>query len=96
MDPSDDAIPAYFIHGAAGSWVQLDVWASPQTGYSLDKSGNLLVSGAGAFYACLTNTDFSTGVIGVFYTTAGAPIPSGCYVIQLQAVYCEEDLNNCA
>lgn len=46
--------------------------------------------------ACLTNTDFSTGVIGVFYTTAGAPIPSGCYVIQLQAVYCEEDLNNCA
>ena len=50
MDPSDDAIPAYFIHGAAGSWVQLDVWASPQTGYSLDKSGNLLVSGAGAFY----------------------------------------------
>ncbi|KAM0133497.1 hypothetical protein ACHAP3_006023 [Botrytis cinerea] len=96
MDPSDDAIPAYFIHGAAGSWVQLDVWASPQTGYSLDRSGNLLVSGAGAFYACLTNTDFSTGVIGVFYTTAGAPIPSGCYVIQLQAVYCEEDLNNCA
>ncbi|KAM3084536.1 hypothetical protein ACMFMF_001890 [Clarireedia jacksonii] len=50
MDPSDDAIPAYFIHGAAGSWVALDVWASPQSGYSLDSKGNLLVDGAGAFY----------------------------------------------
>lgn len=46
--------------------------------------------------ACLANTDFSTGVIGVFYTTAGATIPNGCYAIQLQAVYCKEDLNNCA
>ncbi|PQE05526.1 hypothetical protein CJF30_00007686 [Rutstroemia sp. NJR-2017a BBW] len=97
MDPSDDAIPAYFIHGAAGSWVALDVWASPQSGYSLSSAGNLLVNGAGAFYACSTNADDSkTTVIGVFYTTAGAKVPSGCHTIQLQAVYCDDNLNNCA
>ncbi|KAB8296254.1 hypothetical protein EYC80_009028 [Monilinia laxa] len=78
-DPSDDALPAYFIHGAAGTWVALDVWASPQSGYSLDASGNLLVDGAGAFYACLTNADSNSGVVGVFYTTASAGVPSGCY-----------------
>lgn len=49
-DPSDDAQPAYLIHGATGSWVALDVWAAPQKGYSLDKGGYLLVGGAGAFY----------------------------------------------
>ena len=52
MDPSDP-IPAYFIHGRVGSWVQLDVFGTPQTGYSLDSKAILTVTGNGRFYGML-------------------------------------------
>jgi hypothetical protein len=50
MDPTDDAIPAYFIHGSESSWINLDVWGVPQTGYSLDSHNILKVRDGGSFY----------------------------------------------
>jgi len=52
IDPTDP-IPAYFIHGAIGSWIQLDVFGIPQSGYSLNSQKILTVTGNGRFYgAC--------------------------------------------
>jgi len=52
MDPSDP-IPAYFIHGAVGSWIELDVFGMPQSAYSLDSHRILKVTGHGRFYGML-------------------------------------------
>jgi hypothetical protein len=50
MDPSDP-IPAYFVHGAIGSWITLDVWtAVRQAEYSLNANDILQVAGRGTFY----------------------------------------------
>ncbi|KAH8596630.1 hypothetical protein B0O99DRAFT_103370 [Bisporella sp. PMI_857] len=96
MDPSDPG-PAYFIHGTAGSWIQLDVFGVPQSGYSLSSSNILTISGGGKFYACSqtagTNT---TPVIGVFYNSNTGAVPSGCYTIQLEAVFCTNAPSGCA
>ena len=49
MDPSDP-IPAYFIHDEIGSWIKLDVFGTPQSGYGLDPHRILTVKGKGGFY----------------------------------------------
>lgn len=45
-----DPGPAYFIHGSDASWIQLNVFGTPQSGYSLDASNVLTLSDGGGFY----------------------------------------------
>jgi hypothetical protein len=55
MDSSDDQLPAYFIHGAVGSWIELNVWETPQAGYSVGSNNILAVEGHGRFYGMFTH-----------------------------------------